>query len=242
MSAMTQATPSGAPVSTKAAVLVTAATSWEARPIARALGLSPSGRDRWEGAVGGRGVTLVRTGVGAVRTRALLEGSCAAKDYGLAISAGLCGAMQPDVKAGDIVADAHQEELGLAASLRETGAALKLPFHFGRILHTNVVLGPDAKRRLGAEHRAAACDMETAAVRRWAREASLPAIGVRAVLDALDDELPADPPDAEGAAAMAFYALKRPGQWGRMLKAGWGCRRSMRALGRFLKAYLEALP
>lgn len=222
-------------------VLLTAATVWEAAPLAQGLGLSPAGQERWQGSVGGRAVTLLKTGIGARRTTDALDRDIVAQDYQLALSAGLCGSMQADVRPGDVVADPHEVELELVVPLRETAKALKLPFHFGRILHTNVVLGPAAKRKLGAEQRAAACDMETQAVRRWAHGTPLAVIGVRAVLDGLDDDLPADSPDGEDAAAMALYALSRPAQWGRLLKAGWGCRRGMKTLSRLLKAYLENL-
>ncbi|MBI3563830.1 MAG: hypothetical protein HY079_01380, partial [Elusimicrobia bacterium] len=172
----------------KTAVLLTAATRWEAEPLAKGLGLSPAGDARWEGSVGGRRVVLVKTGMGAVKTSERLENDFVAGDYGLAISAGLCGAMQEDLRSGDVVADAREVEMDFVAPLRETAKALGLRFSFGRMLHTNVVLKPDMKRRLGAEQRALACDMETAAVRRWA-SAKVPVIAARAVLDEVGEDL-----------------------------------------------------
>jgi nucleoside phosphorylase len=231
--------PAGSPRLPAVPVLLTAATRWESRPLAAALGLTPAGDARWEGRLAGRPVTLVQTGIGAERTAAALGGGVSAADYGLALSAGLCGALQEDLRGGDLVADAGGAEMDFVAPLRETAKALRLPLHFGRILHTNVVLQPDAKRRLGAEHRAVACDMETQAVRRWAHGTALTVLGVRAVLDRVDDALPADSPDGEDAAAMARYALSRPGEIPRLLRTGLACGRAMKGLGRFLKAYLE---
>lgn len=223
------------------AVLLTAATRWEAEPLAKGLGLTPAGAGRWEGTVGGRAVTLIKTGMGAKRTAEALERGIVAGDYQLALSAGLCGSMQPDVKPGDIVADPHGVELELVIPLRETAKALGVPFHFGRILHTNIVLGPQAKRKLGAEQRAAACDMETQALRRWAHGTPLAVIGVRAVLDGLDEELPADAPEGEDAASMARFALSRPARLPGLIGLGWRTGRAMRSLTRLLKAYLEGM-
>lgn len=222
-------------------VLLTAATRWEALPLAKRLGLHPAGKGRWEGELAGRRVTLLLTGMGAKRTVEALEAGAAAKEYQLALSAGLCGALQPGIEPGDIVADPHEVELELVVPMRETAKKLQLPFHFGRILHTNIVLQPAAKRALGQEHRAAACDMETQALRRWAHGTALAVIGVRAVLDGVDDSLPADAPEGDGAAELAAFALKRPARLPGLLALGWRSRRAMDGAARLIKAYLEDL-
>ena len=221
-------------------VLITAATKWEAEPLAKGLGLSPAGENRFEGTVGGRRVVLIKTGMGAVKTAAVLEKDFVAGDFGLAFSAGLCGAMQEGIRTGDLVADAQGIELDYVAPLRETAAALEIPFHFGKILHTNIVLTPEKKRRLGAEHRMLACDMETAAVRRWA-SAKIPVIGARVVLDEIDEAIPEDAPQSEDAAALARYALTHAAQLPRLIRTGMKSARAMKNLTRFLKAYLETI-
>jgi len=224
----------------KTPVLMTAATRWEAEPLARALGLPPSGEARWEGLSCGRRILLLKTGVGEVKTRTALDCDCVAADYGLAISAGLCGAMQENVRSLDIVADVQDIPEDHVSPLREAARALGLPLHFGTILHTNIVLKPEIKRRLGAEHRAAACDMETAAVRRWAF-GKIPVLGLRAVLDEIDEDLPEDVPGEETPAALAQFALSHASQLPLLVKTGWRSARAMKALSRLLKAYLEAL-
>lgn len=224
----------------KTPVLITAATKWEAQPLAKGLGLSPSGDGRWEGNLGGRRVVLVKTGMGAQKTSAVLAKDFVAGDFGLVLSAGLCGAMNPDVHLGDVVADPAEVEMDFVRPLRETAKNLGLAFHFGRILHTNVVLKPEMKRKLGAEQRAVACDMETAAVRRWASPKA-PAIGVRVVLDELDEELPGDAPEGEDAASLAKFALTHAAGLPGMIGVGLRTGRAMKTLSRFLKAYLEAI-
>jgi nucleoside phosphorylase len=221
-------------------ILISAATKWEAEPLAKGLRLSPAGANRFEGTVGGRRVVLIKTGMGAAKTADVLNNDFVAGDFGLALSAGLCGAMQPELKTGDLVADGASVELDLVVPLRETAEKLGLRFHFGRLLHTNIVLGPEAKRKLGAEQRAVACDMETAAVRRWAQP-KLSVIGVRVVLDEIDEEIPSDAPQSEDAVALARYALTHATSLPRLIKTGMRSGRAMKNLTRFLKAYLETI-
>lgn len=223
----------------KTPILITAATKWEAGPLAKALKLEPTGAARYEGLVGGRRVVLVKTGIGAKNTTDKLNG-LNGNEWSLVISAGLCGSMQKDVHHGDIVADVSGAELDYVRPLKETASANAIPFHFGKILHTNIILKPDAKRALGDEQRAIACDMETAAVRRWSDE-KIPTIAVRAVLDELDEELPSDAPEGEDAASLARYALAHASSMPALIRTGWRSARAMKTLSRFLTAYLEAI-
>jgi nucleoside phosphorylase len=223
----------------KTPVLITAATQWEARPLAKALNLELAGDGRFEGVVAGRRLVLLKTGIGAQKTAEKL-GEMSGTEWLLAISAGLCGSMQKDVRHGDIVADVREVELDFVAPLKETAVRNAVPFHFGKILHTNIVLKPSAKLALGQEQRAIACDMETAAVRRWA-DGKIPAIAVRAVLDEVHEEIPSEAPEGEDAAALARFALANAASMPALIKTGWRSARAMKSLSRFLTAYLEAI-
>jgi nucleoside phosphorylase len=221
-------------------VLITAATKWEAEPLAAGLGLTPDGPARWTGRVGKWPIVLIKTGMGAKPTADALA-ALKPGDFSMALSAGLCGAMQPGVEPCDLVADPHESELDLVVPLRETAAALKMPFHFGKIMHTNKVLTPEVKRHMGTEIRAVACDMETAAVRRWAYGTDLAVIGTRAVLDGIDDSLPSDAPQGEDFASLARFALTHLPAMPSLLATGWRTARAMKRLARFLDAYLRAI-
>ncbi len=223
----------------KTPILLTTATPWETRPLAGALKLKSTDGGRYEGIVGGRRVTLIKTGIGASATTAALNG---VNDNGwlLVISAGLCGSMQKDVRHGDIVADVRETELEFVSPLKETATALALPFHFGKILHTNIVLKPAAKRALGSEQRVIACDMETAAVRRWA-DGKFHAIAVRVVLDDLDEELPSDAPEGTSVATLSRFALTHASSLPSLMRIGWRSSRAMKILSRYLAAYLGSL-
>lgn len=224
----------------KTPVLITAATKWEANPLAKALGLEPVSEARWEGTVGGRKVVLLKTGIGAKNAADALGKDFSPNDFGLAISAGLCGAMQKEAKTGDLVADAREVDLDLVKPLRETALKLAIPFHFGKILHTNIVLKPAAKKALGDEQRALACDMETASLRRWADGKTAP-IAVRVVLDEIHEEIPSDAPEGEDFASLTRFALKNATSLPSLIGTGLRTNRAMKTLSTFLKAYLETI-
>ena len=221
-------------------VLITAATKWETQPLAKGLGLTQKADGCYEGVIKGRRVVLIKTGIGAPKTSAALENGFVAGDFGLVFSAGLCGAMQDSIKTGDLVADAHGVDLDYVVPLRETAASLNIPFHFGKILHTNIVITPAKKRALGAEHRMLACDMETAAVRRWAY-GKVPVIAARVVLDEIHEEIPADAPKGEDPASLAKFALTHAASLPRLIQTGMKSGRAMKNLTKFLKAYLETI-
>jgi nucleoside phosphorylase len=224
----------------KTPVLITAATKWEAEPLAKALGLTAAGPSRFEGTVNGRSVVLIKTGIGAKNAADALGKGFSPSDFGLAISAGLCGAMQPEAKTGHVVADAREADLDLVKPLRETALKLGIPFHFGKILHTNIVLQPAAKKALGAEQRALACDMETASLRRWA-DGKTDAIAVRVVLDEMGETLPSDMPEGEDFVSLAKYAAAHVSTMPSLINTGLRSGRAMKTLSRFLKTYLETI-
>ncbi len=223
----------------KAPILITAATKWEARPLANALNLELAGDDRYEGVVAGRRVVLLKTGIGALKTTDKLNG-LNGNEWLLVISAGLCGSMQKDVRHGDVIADVREVELDFVVPLRETATNLRTPFHFGKILHTNIVLKPDAKLALGVEQRAIACDMETAAVRRWT-DGKVPTIAVRAVLDDIGEEISADYPEEEDALSLARFARDHAASLPSLIRTGFRSARAMKTLSTFIKAYLETI-
>jgi len=224
----------------KTPVLITAATKWEAGPLAKALRLTAAGPARFEGAVAGRRVVLIKTGIGAKNAADALGNGFSPSEFGLAISAGLCGAMQPEAKTGHVVADAREADIDLVKPLRATALKLAIPFHFGKILHTNIVLQPAAKKALGVEQRALACDMETASLRRWA-DGKTDTIAVRIVLDEVDETLTSDVPEGEDFISLARYAAANAASLPSLIGTGLRSARSMKTLSNFIKTYLETI-
>src|SRR5437879_11841538 len=91
----------------KTPVLITAATKWEANPLAKALRLTASGEGRWEGPAAGRKIVLLKTGIGAKNAADALGRGLVPADFGLAIPAGRCGAMHKDAQTGHPAPDPH---------------------------------------------------------------------------------------------------------------------------------------
>lgn len=227
-----------------AAVLLCAATRWEASPIASRLKLTPTGDGLWRGSVAGRPVILLKTGMGPERTAeglALFEKSLSQGDARLScvMSIGLAGALQEGMNSGDLVAELHAADAGLVDAARLAAAAQGTPIHFGHIAHTDKLLAsPAQKSEFGLGLRSAAVDMESSAVRQWAQRREIPFYAVRAVLDAPGDSLPRAIPQGEDFFSLARYALGNIGELPLMLSTGLKQRNAMAALSSFLEAFL----
>lgn len=224
--------------------LLTAATPWEASPLAKALGLLPDGPGLWRGTLGAYRGVLLETGMGAAASTAALDrvfGNANGSTPGLIVSTGLCGSLQADVRPADVVVDAHGGPLHLAVSAPPAAKRAGVTLHMGAIADADHVLSVAEKRALAGKVRAAAVDMESAAVRAWAQRRDSAFVAARAVLDGLDDEAPSEgPADGSLGASLRFAAA----HWARLpnlLAAGWRARRGMDALGRFLSIYLGDL-
>ncbi len=221
-------------------VLLTVATRWEAAPLVAALGLASVGPNRYAGRCGRQEILAVQTGMGAAKTVRALDSAVDAREFSLALSIGLCGSLQAEVQARDLVFDTGEAASQRDVALGATAAELGLTCHLGRILHADRVLhGPD-KRELGALHGALACDMETSAVRTWAA-GRMPVLGARVVLDEVGETLPTEAPSGESPVALARFAVLHAASLPRLFALGWRSARAMAVLNRFLKAYLQSL-
>ncbi|PCI37200.1 MAG: hypothetical protein COB53_07210 [Elusimicrobia bacterium] len=206
-------------------IVLTAATPWELRPL-QSLGVPV-----WE------------TGVGPVKTKSALENQSPPPPGSIVISAGFAGALQPGLLSGDIIMDPLEGPIELAVGARELAESSKIPFHMGKIHSVNrVITAHGAKRELGESLRAAAVDMETAAIRSWCQKNKATALAIRVILDEIDDPLPEGMPEDTSVLAGARYALSRPSQIPLLISLGLRQRRAMRTLVRFLQAYLPAIP
>lgn len=219
--------------------LLCAATKWEARPLAKTLGLEetiPGVFERKDG-----NVALLQTGMGREKTaKALREWRAAAKGCGAVVSTGFCGALQPGMRTGDIVADLGGCDMALVQKARETAERLGLRIHFGKVAHNDAVLSsPARKKELGRTQRASAVDMETSAVRDWALGAGATALCLRVVLDGVDQSLPEALPEGEDFFSLLRYVFGNLGQAPLLVLVGYRQRLASASLCRFLGAYLE---
>jgi adenosylhomocysteine nucleosidase len=147
------------------------------------------------------------------------------------ISTGFCGALDPALRVGDIVA-------GNSGRLRKAGS---VPFHTGAILSTDrVAVDASEKSALRAQTGAIAIEMESAAVARKAAEWSLPFYCIRSVSDTAAEDLPIDfnkYRDAEGRFSrtrIAVAALARPfTRVPALLRLERNCKLAAESLGEF---------
>jgi adenosylhomocysteine nucleosidase len=166
-------------------VLVVTAVDLEARGLARHLGLARvTGRD-WPHYRAGA-LDLVCAGPRA----AYLEARCAGvESASLVISAGVCGALSPDLAEGDLIVP----EGVVAATRRIATVALPELRRAGTLVTVEeIVATPEQKARLWVETGALACDMESAPILEWAAKRGLRAAVVRGVSDRASRGVPAD--------------------------------------------------
>lgn len=227
-------------------IIVTAATRWEATPLEKTLKHFPD-------------IRLLKTGMGPVNARQAVErlvlNGSALRDepYSLpavpgaysrpaltVISSGLAGALQPDVRCGDLVADFREAPLELLQSARSTAERLKMPLHLGAFISAERVLKSAEKREHGIKNRALAVDMESGALREWTKAHGGTFMAVRSILDELDDDLPDDVP-GEGAVEALRFAARHWKKIPKLAALGLRQRRAMKRLTTFLEAWLKTL-
>ena len=222
-------------------ILLCAATRWEAAPLAKRFALQAASDSRYEGILGGRRVTLLRSGVGPASASAALN-SVGDAPYACAVSTGFAGALQPKIASGDLLLDLQGSDLDLVQAAREIAALQKAPIHFGKILHSDRVLArPEDKIELARRQRGAAVDMETAAVRSWAADRNIPALAIRAILDKREDRLPSSLPAGEDFLSLLSFAAKNAAQAPLLLKLAARQKKAMSVLAGFLEQFLPRI-
>ena len=150
------------------------------------------------GRLGGRSVAVVQSGLGrsaaAGATRALVEGHRPK----WVLSAGFAGGLTDDLKRFDVLmadslVDVSGDRLSIDLNVDPESLAATPGVHVGPLLTVDrIVRLPSEKRELGAKHQAKAVDMETFAVAEVCRDLQTRLLSVRIIIDAVDDELPAD--------------------------------------------------
>ena len=210
--------------------------------MARKLGLKAVSGSRFEGLVAGRSVVLTKIGIGPTAAANALSRLGPAEDFHCALSVGFAGALQPGMATGDLVVDIQGAAAELPPAAREIAAALKIPLHFGKIIHSDRVLArPSDKKALGQTRRASAVDMETSVIRSWAAKQGIASLAARVVLDGVDDRLPSSVPAGEDFASLTRYALANAAELPVMLSTGLKQRKAIANLAHFLERFLPLL-
>ena len=145
-----------------------------------------------------RGIVLFESGLGTVRAAKAAHALIDAYRPRLVVSSGFAGGLDPRLRRYDLVAadsliNATGSEITLDPAALVPWLTEVPDLHCGRMLTLDrIVRLSEEKRQLGERHQALAVDMESFAVAEICRERNVPLLVVRAISDALDDELPPD--------------------------------------------------
>lgn len=201
----------------------------------------------------GLGVVAIPGGGDAARLEAVLDGQAAGAT--LIVSAGIAGALDPALKAGDVVVDLpeYSHESGNPESQAMTSETLDprvrggtleemvkaaLPqARYGQIIGQDHIAATAAdKAALYAATGALAVDMESHIAARVAMQHSLPFIAIRTISDTAHESLPPAAligmsPDGSMALGKVLMSLvRRPGQLPALIKTGRNAEGAFRAL------------
>ncbi len=230
------------PMAPAKSLVLCAATSWEARPLAKGLGLapSPSGAGRWEGTPGGHAVVLLQTGMGGRQAVLSLSRHLKTHDSVDILSIGFAGALRRGLEPGHLILDFPDSDL--AARALSCAQRMRLDASLGATADaSSVIATPEEKLRLGRETGALAVDMETKALKTWARERRLTAWAIRAVLDRVDDVLPPPAPRERSSKALVDYAVSHIRFLRSIPALAANRRRAIASLTMFFNAFLPEL-
>ncbi len=207
------------------------------------------------GFLGGKAVVVANTGAGQKSAAKVAADVIDFHQPRWVISAGFAGGLHDDVRPGhlllvDKVTSSAGESFAIGLQCDPQWLATARGVHAGKLVTVDeIVRTEEDKRRLGEQHAAIACDMETFAITNVCRQKQTPLIAVRIITDAVDDTLP---PEIDrlmrqktmagklGAAAGAIFS--RP----TAAKDLWDLRgmalKSSDRLAKFLAGMIEQLP
>jgi adenosylhomocysteine nucleosidase len=240
-------------------VLVTFAVPAEFAPWRARHAFSPSGEAAqpgpgdyvsYDGYIGKSEVRVVLTGMGgknaALRVhRALWD----APD--ICISSGLAGGLSDSCRAGDVVVARRTGWHGTTSSIASNEFLVQTASRCGaksvsRFLTVEQIVGTSAEKR-ALTSSGDVVEMESYFVLRAAAGAHVPAVAVRAISDAVEEDLPMDFSrvlDSKGAVRMRKLAgelARAPRRIPGLVRFGLRSRRTADALADFLDGYLLAL-
>ena len=182
------------------AILYIAAEAQELKPLARRLtGLRAL---KWpidyaqEGILDGRRVLLAANGAGPklaadaleIAIRAISAADLQSSALELAVSVGLCGALQPGIRDGQIIVASHVKNGAGEEVIEACPVECDLPHTTGVVLSLDRIAGTSkAKAELGHQFEAIAIEMESFGVAQRAKRAGLPFCCIKAVGDRVDE-------------------------------------------------------
>jgi adenosylhomocysteine nucleosidase len=195
-------------------------------------------------------IACVEGGMGFARARIATQALIDAHSPAFVLSVGFSGALNADLKFGDIVianaiGDVHGQQLFLDLKMESDPVG---GLYVGKILTADhLVRTVDEKRELGAQHQALAVDLESLAVAQVCRDAKVRFMAIRVISDDLTADLPPEILSVVGATGAvrigaAIGAIwKRPGSATDMWKLRDHALRAATKLATFLDGVVVQL-
>lgn len=191
-------------------------------------------------------IVVVICGMGFLRARRATEALIEAHSPGWIISTGFCGALQPEMRIGDIVvadsvADTHGNIINLPPGLKSNP---EKGLYVGRVLTADdFVRSVQEKQDLAAAHSAQAVEMESMAVAQICRDSKLRCMVVRSVSDDMSSDLPPEVLSLVGATGSVRFGaaigslIKKPSS----AKQMWQLRENAHQAAERLAAFLDGV-
>ena len=188
--------------------------------------------------LGGPGITTVPGGGDSARLEAALER--AAADASAIVSAGIAGALDPQLHVGDLLVGDHVIGHGDCNAVSAARLIDALPGAArGAILGSDHIWATASdKATMFRGTRALAADMESHVAARVAARHGLPLAVVRVISDAANDDLPPAalvgmrPDGGMALGAVLASVMRRPVQLPALIRTGRNAETAFRALGR----------
>ncbi len=176
---------------------------------------------------------LVCGGIGAEAARRAAEAVIANYAPDVIYSAGFAGALDPEMKVGNIVQPRSVVNAG-------DGSRIDLGCGEGVLVSFGSVANPEQKAKLRNSFGALAVDMEAAAVARAAEARGVRFAVVKVISDEFDFTLPSTERFVDGSGQFlemrfAWFALVRPWLWPQVLRLARNSNRAARALCAWLR-------
>jgi nucleoside phosphorylase len=225
--------------------LDTESAPWRARhPFRR---VTDSGQVVYDAQIGPSRVRVAASGIRAPRIRELASTILAGRPDGV-VAVGLGGALAAQHAVGDIIVARTTRSGPSGPSIASADGLLALATRCGAIA-IDSLLTVDHVITLGREKRdlarhGSAVDMESFAVLSEAAERGIPAVAIRVIGDAADEDIPLDftrairPDGTLGIGRILREAAGRPDRWMSLFSFGLRQRRALRALAGFLDRFV----
>lgn len=204
----------------------------------------------YESNLGGAEVRALLTGVGSANAAKAVRAAIGWRPD-VCISSGLAGSLREDLRIAQVCAARDVVELETARSVKADESVLLAAENCGaRVIEKlltsgEMVLSAEGKSRLG--QMAEAVEMESFAVMRESAATGIPAVAIRAISDAADEDLPMDfgkvldENGRVGAAKVMREVARAPQRVPALMRLAKNSRAAAKELANFLERYVAQL-